>query len=192
MRSLRFVAVTSNGVPRERPPARFAAYCNRRPGHGVAGVASRAIQTAPYFDKYKKPTTTKNKNPTHPGNFSHRHAAKAHRFMSCGDGTVGPPNEERDTDMKFLPWLVRHPRRVIALTLLLVTVAAAGLAHLQQTADYRIFFIPNDPHLAAAEALQATYARSDNVLFVIAPKTGEVFTNPILADVQALTAAAWQ
>src|SRR3569832_352196 len=112
--------------------------------------------------------------------------------MSCGDGTVAPPNKKRDTDMKFLPWIVHHPRRVIALTLLLVTVAAAGLAHLQQTADYRINFNPNDPHLAAAEALQATYTRSDNVLFVIAPKTGEVFTNPILADVQALTAAAWQ
>src|SRR3569832_1424233 len=110
--------------------------------------------------------------------------------MSCGDGTVAPPNEERDTDMKFLPWIIHHPRRVIALTLLLVAVAAAGLAHLQQTADYRIYFNPNDPHLAAAEALQATYTRSDNVLFVIAPKTGEVFTNPVLASVQALTAAA--
>ena len=94
--------------------------------------------------------------------------------------------------MKFLPWIIHHPRRVIALTLLLVAVAAAGLAHLQQTADYRIYFNPNDPHLAAAEALQATYTRSDNVLFVIAPKTGEVFTNPVLASVQALTAAAWQ
>src|SRR3569833_2871593 len=105
--------------------------------------------------------------------------------MSCGDGTVAPPNEERDTDMKFLPWIIHHHRRVIALTLLLVAVAAAGLAHLQQTADYRIYFNPNDPHLAAAEALQATYTRSDNVLFVIAPKTGEVFTTPVLASVQA-------
>src|SRR3569833_2549977 len=110
--------------------------------------------------------------------------------MSCGDGTVAPPNEERDTDMKFLPWIIHHPRRVIALTLLLVAVAAAGLAHLQQTADYRIYFNPNAPQLAAAEALQATYTRSDNVLFVFAPLTGVVFSIPVLASVQARAAAA--
>src|SRR3569832_1519584 len=131
MRSLRFVAVTSNGVPRERPPARFATYCNRRSSRGAAVAVSRAIQT-PHFGMYGRPTIGKFFYPSRPGNFSHRHAAKAHRFVSCGDGTVAPPNEERDTDMKFLPWIVHHPRRVIALTLLLVVVAAAGLAHLQQ------------------------------------------------------------
>ncbi|MEK7322424.1 MAG: MMPL family transporter [Pseudomonadota bacterium] len=94
--------------------------------------------------------------------------------------------------MKLMLWIINHPRRVIAATLLLVVVAAAGLARLQQTADYRIYFNPDDPHLAAAEALQETYVRSDNVLFVLAPRDGQVFSADTLGAVKTLTAKAWK
>ncbi len=94
--------------------------------------------------------------------------------------------------MKLMQWIVHHPRRIIAVTLALVIVAAAGLAKLEQTADYRIYFNKDDPQLVAAEALQDAYSRSDNVLFVIAPKDGRVFTRASLAVVQQFTSAAWQ
>lgn len=94
--------------------------------------------------------------------------------------------------MKLIQWIVDHPRRVVAASLLAVIVAAAGLGRLEQTADYRIYFDKDDPQLVAAEALQQTYTRSDNVLFVVAPKDGQVFSRETLASIQALTAAAWQ
>ena len=94
--------------------------------------------------------------------------------------------------MKPMQWIVHHPRRVIAITLVLVLTAAAGLAKLEQTADYRIYFNKDDPQLVAAETLQETYSRSDNVLFVLAPKNGQVFTRANLAVVQQLTGGAWQ
>ncbi len=94
--------------------------------------------------------------------------------------------------MKLMLWIVNHPRRVIAATLILVIVAAAGLARLQQTADYRIYFNKDDPQLLAAEALQDTYTRSDNVLLVVAPKEGQVFTRATLGALRQLTAEAWQ
>lgn len=94
--------------------------------------------------------------------------------------------------MKLMLWIVNHPRRVIAATLVLVIVAAAGLARLQQTADYRIYFNKDDPQLLAAEALQDTYTRSDNVLLVVAPKEGQVFTRATLGALRQLTAEAWQ
>lgn len=94
--------------------------------------------------------------------------------------------------MKLMLWIVNHPRRVIAATLVLVIVAAAGLTRLQQTADYRIYFNKDDPQLLAAEALQDTYTRSDNVLLVVAPKEGQVFTRATLGALRQLTAEAWQ
>ncbi len=89
-------------------------------------------------------------------------------------------------------WIARHRWWVIGVALTAVVIAALGAARLQQTADYRIYFNPDDPQLLASESLQATYTRSDNVLFVITPKDGQVFTRHTLAGVQRLTEAAWQ
>lgn len=84
-------------------------------------------------------------------------------------------------------------RGFLTACLLLVAAAAAWGAHLLTFSnDYRIFFSRDNPQLAAFDALQNTYTKSDNVLFVVAPRDGNVFTRRTLAAVEWLTAQAWR
>lgn len=73
-----------------------------------------------------------------------------------------------------------------------VTLAGLGGRALGFSNDYRIFFSKENPQLLAFERLQNTYTKSDNVLFVIAPADGTVFTPRTLEAVQWLTEQAWQ
>ena len=76
--------------------------------------------------------------------------------------------------------------------LLLVGIAASGARFLGFSDDYRIFFSEDNPQLVAFERLQNTYTKSDNVLFVLAPADGKVFTRETLEAVQWLTRESWQ
>lgn len=92
----------------------------------------------------------------------------------------------------FAGWTLRWRVLVILTTLCLVGSAASGGRFLRFSTDYRIFFSKENPQLKAFEALQNTYTRNDNVLFVLAPKDGKVFTQKTLDSVERLTKAAWQ
>ena len=90
------------------------------------------------------------------------------------------------------PWVLRWRWWIIVVTLVLVGIAAGGLRHLSFTTNYRIFFSADNPQLLAFEALENTYNKNDNVLFVLAPKHGKVFDRRVLAAVEALTERCWQ
>jgi len=81
---------------------------------------------------------------------------------------------------------------VILVMLTLIIGAASGVRFLQFEADYRIYFSEENPQLTAFEALQASYTNNDNVLIVLAPKDGQVFTPQVLTAVEKLTKKAWQ
>jgi len=86
-----------------------------------------------------------------------------------------------------------HQKLLIILTSLLIVIAASsGLSKTKFSSDYRIYFSDDNPHLQAYEDLQATFTKSDNVMFVLAPKSGQVFTPQNLAIVEQLTEMAWQ
>ena len=89
-------------------------------------------------------------------------------------------------------WVVRWRYAVLLVTVLLVAVAASGGRFLTFKTDYRVFFSEDNPQLLAFEELQNTYTKTDNVLIVLAPKDGNVFTRETLASVATLTKAAWQ
>jgi len=80
----------------------------------------------------------------------------------------------------------------LVLTLIVVMLAGAGAKNLFFNNDYRIFFSPDDPHLKAFENLQDTYTKNDNVLMVLAPKDGKVFTQKTLAAIEDITDRAWK
>ncbi|MCP4700655.1 MAG: MMPL family transporter [Gammaproteobacteria bacterium] len=92
----------------------------------------------------------------------------------------------------YCQWLFRRPYTVIFITLLLVGLAASGVRFLRFTTDYRVFFSEENPQLTAFETLQNTYTKNDNIMFVLAPKSGEVFTRETLEAVVWLTEQAWQ
>jgi len=89
-------------------------------------------------------------------------------------------------------WLLRWRYLVLVTTIALVAGAASGMRFLEFKTDYRVFFSANNPQLRAFEQLQNTYTKSDNVLFVLAPRNGKVFTRETLTSVMKLTQAAWQ
>ena len=93
---------------------------------------------------------------------------------------------------RYGEWLLRWRHVVLVMSIALVAVAANGLRFVEFKTDYRVFFSDENPQLRAFEQLQNTYTKSDNVLFVLAPRDGRVFTRETLGSVLRLTQAAWQ
>jgi len=89
-------------------------------------------------------------------------------------------------------WLARWRYLLLLLCVAVVAAAASGAQFLTFKTDYRVFFSKDNPQLRAFEQLQNTYTKSDNVLFVLAPRDGNVFTPETLASVSRLTEACWQ
>ena len=81
---------------------------------------------------------------------------------------------------------------LIALTLVLSLWAAAGIGRLSFSNDSRIYFSHENPQLQALEQLENIFNKEDNLLFVIAPKDGNVFTRDTLAAIEELTEECWQ
>jgi len=94
--------------------------------------------------------------------------------------------------IKWGNWVTHHRIWSLAIALVVAVAAASGGQFLGFTNDYRVFFSGDDPHLLAFENLQDTYTKNDNVLFVIAPDDGEVFTKDTLAAISDLTDQAWK
>jgi len=88
--------------------------------------------------------------------------------------------------------IVSHPLAVVVSLVVLVLLGASGARFLGFSTDYRVFFSPDNPQLTAFERLQNTFNKNDNVLFLILPKDGQVFTPRTLSAVEWLTQASWQ
>ena len=80
---------------------------------------------------------------------------------------------------------------VICTTLLWVAVASAGIARLEFSANYRIFFDEDNPQLLALEALENTYGKNENIAFLIVPDDGDATSQDALSAAVWLTQAAW-
>jgi predicted RND superfamily exporter protein len=92
----------------------------------------------------------------------------------------------------FAATVIRLRWPIIAITLLTVAALATGALQLRLTNSYRVFFGPDNPELMAFEAIENTYTRNDNVMFVVTPADGDVFSRTSLAAIHDLTARAWQ
>ncbi len=92
----------------------------------------------------------------------------------------------------FGMWVVKQRWLLIAATLLIVIATASGARFLSFNSDMRVFFGKDNPQLQALDALEATYTKNENVIFVTAPRDGNIFTRESLAAIEELTEAAWQ
>ncbi len=86
----------------------------------------------------------------------------------------------KNFESQFGHWVLRYRWLVIVASILFVFFAASGGKYLKFTTDYRIFFSEDNPELVAFDQLESTYTKSDNVLFVLSPKDGNVFTQKSL------------
>ena len=89
-------------------------------------------------------------------------------------------------------YTTNNPWKVILFTILWVFGATAGGQFLTFTTDYRAFFSDDNPQLLAFEEVERTYTKFDNVLFVVAPESGNVYNSKTLEAIQFLTEGSWQ
>jgi len=92
----------------------------------------------------------------------------------------------------YTRWIIRWKYLVVLITLALTFAAASGGRFLGFSNDYRMFFGEDNPQLLAFEKMQATFNKNDNVLFVVTPKSGKVFTKETLTVIKDITKEAWQ
>ena len=88
--------------------------------------------------------------------------------------------------------LVRYRLALFIATLVILATSILGMNKLSFTSDYRVFFDKDNPQLVAYEDIQSTFSTSDNIVFVVAPPDGNVFTRENLAAIEWLTEESWQ
>ena len=95
-------------------------------------------------------------------------------------------------DIRLADCVIHRRWFVILATILVVAATAAGARHLEFSNNYRVFFGADNPELMTFETFQATYTKNDNILVVVQPKDGKLFTPSQAAAVERITAAAWK
>ncbi|MFO6424794.1 efflux RND transporter permease subunit [Motilimonas sp. KMU-193] len=89
-------------------------------------------------------------------------------------------------------WVVQRPIVSLLMAMLVVVSLGYGTSKLFFDGDYRVFFGADNPQLQAFEQMQNVYSKSDSVSFIIAPKSGNVFSPDTLNQIHQMTEAAWQ
>ncbi|VFM95265.1 MAG: hypothetical protein BECKG1743D_GA0114223_100405 [Candidatus Kentron sp. G] len=97
-----------------------------------------------------------------------------------------------DMERRFAARIIRHRWWFLVLSPILVIALATGIENLTFKTDYRVFFSEDNPQLRAFDQLEKTYTQDDNVIFLLIPEEGDVFTRETLSAVEELTDRAWQ
>ena len=95
-------------------------------------------------------------------------------------------------ERNFGHWVIKYRWLVIIASVLVVAAFFVGSFSLTFSTNYRIFFSADNPQLLAFDKLEKTYAKNDNVVIVMTPKDGNVFSRETLAAVEEFTKLAWQ
>ena len=94
--------------------------------------------------------------------------------------------------VKFGRFIVNNKWLVLFLSIMFMVVSMMGAQYLEIKTDYRVFFSKDNPQMLAFEDIQNTYDKADNVMFVLTPKDGNVFTKQTLKTIQWLTEEGWK
>ncbi len=92
---------------------------------------------------------------------------------------------------RYTNFIIRWRWLVIVMAITATALLAAGAKNLGFNNEYRVFFSEDNPHLQAFDQLQETYTKNDNILFIITPDDGEVFSHDTLAAIEEVTREAW-
>lgn len=88
--------------------------------------------------------------------------------------------------------IIRWRWTVLISAVISAILVGYGAGRLQFANNYRVFFSDENPELVAFEDLQATYTKNDNILFVLEPSDGDVFSASTISLVEELTQDAWR
>lgn len=90
------------------------------------------------------------------------------------------------------PWVVKNRLWIILITLCYVLIPGYGLKSLYFESEYRNFIGDRFPSVIDMNFIEETFNRQENILFVIAPGNGDVFTRENLSLLADLTARGWK
>ena len=95
-------------------------------------------------------------------------------------------------EASYARWVLRNRLLIIVVCLVGVAGLSYGAGNLRFDSSYRAFFSDDNPELIAFENVENTYVKDDNVMAILAPSNGDVFTRDTLAAIEELTTEAWQ
>lgn len=95
-------------------------------------------------------------------------------------------------EARFGKWVIAARWPIVVISVILIALAASGSAFLETSTSYRMFFDEDNPQLLAFEALENTYGKNDNVIFLVVPDNRDFASEQALAAVVWLTDQAWQ
>ena len=88
---------------------------------------------------------------------------------------------------------ISHAGKVLLAGLTISLFASLGVLRLEFSFGHRVYFDHDNPHMVTYEEIQATYSKSDNILFLLElPSDQKLFIPRHLAAVHWLTEQSWQ
>ena len=119
-----------------------------------------------------------NKNPSNP---AHGFSNPAHGFSNPAHGFTG----------RLAALVINHPVLLILACLAGVALIATGFKNISYDNDPRVMFTEKHEGLKGLEALEQEFTRDDNIVFIVHPENGDIFTRRNLQLLKELTNAAW-
>lgn len=92
----------------------------------------------------------------------------------------------------FALYLMRFRFAFALVSLLAIAVAAVGITNIGFNGDFKVMFAEDNPDLVRLDNIEQTYVQSDQMLVLIKPASGDVFSRPSLVLVEELTERLWQ
>ena len=93
---------------------------------------------------------------------------------------------------RFSDLILHYRWIVLALSIVVVVLAAAGGRNLTISNDSRIFFGEDNPQRVALEELENTFTETNNVMITVTSKSDTIFNRDALMAMAELTDGGWQ
>jgi predicted RND superfamily exporter protein len=111
-------------------------------------------------------------------------------------GAAGAPDDPEERlalkSNRFGEWVLKWRLAIIVSSVFVTALLAIGIPYLSFNPDTRSFFGPKNPERIALDHLEQKYAQATNVILILTPKSGNVFTPEFLALNADLTRKGWQ
>lgn len=91
---------------------------------------------------------------------------------------------------RWANFVIKYKWPVLIATILLA-MGLGSQGNMEFDGDYHVFFSESNPELEAFDALQEKYTKDDNVILVLTPSNGDIFTRENLTAIEELTSEAW-
>ena len=91
---------------------------------------------------------------------------------------------------RWAQFVIKNKWYVLLATIIL-SMGLGSQGAMEFDGDYHVFFSKSNPELEAFDALQEKYTKDDNIVIVLSPSNGNIFTKENLVAIEELTAEAW-